>query len=447
MSEVVTRRWASNFVSQLARVLRVSSMHDLHNPIAQAATQEFVALVGRVFDEVDVVTLTEVGEHLYLNGEFVPLTARAKEASRHIRRMFRQIGVSELTIRDRLEPSELQALLGRVQQAVWSKRALEAGQPDAKLDLRVGQGPAAQGDDPEASQLVARAYVHLATLTHQARLVFERGGKVSVPPLRRAVFLLADVSLGREDILLALTRLPNGEADVTLHCTAVAALSLLMGLELGLERAPLANLVMSAVFHELGREQPAMVGPAARVTLEALDELRHRSAWLTSQRIGQHVRSVEAVERASVALECPLSPRGHAEGLIPSMAARVIAVACAYDSLVQPPPPLVGVRADQAVSMLIARGESRVDPTIAALFTTVVGVYPVGSLVQLSGGQLGVVIATTDRHDRPTVKIVQEGGAPADRVVELARDGVGLDIVRCFGPSDAAADVLHLVLA
>jgi hypothetical protein len=77
----------------------------------------------------------------------------------------------------------------------------------------------------------------------------------------------------------------------------------------------------------------------------------------------------------------------------------------------------------------------------------VVGVYPVGSLVQLSGGQLGVVIATTERSDRPTVKIVQEDGAPADRVVELARDGVGLEIVRCFGPSDATADVLHLVLA
>jgi hypothetical protein len=42
---------------------------------------------------------------------------------------------------------------------------------------------------------------------------------------------------------------------------------------------------------------------------------------------------------------------------------------------------------------------------------------------------------------------VQEDGAPADRVVELARDGVGLEIVRCFGPSDATADVLHLVLA
>lgn len=447
MTEVTTRRWAGPFIAQFSRALRVASMHDLHNPIARAAVSELAALLDRMFEDVDVVSLTEVGEHLFLNGEFVPLTARAKEAARQVRRMFRQLGVTELTIRDRPEPGELEALLGRVQDAVWTKRALAPAPNTAKLDLRVGHAPAGLDEDPEASRLVAQAYVHLATLAHQARLVFERGGKVSVPPMRRAVFLLADVSLGREDMLLALTRLPNGEADVPLHVAAVAALVLLMGLELGLERGPLANLVLSAVFHDLGRDPPGPGSVAGRVTLEALDELRHRGAWLTAQRLGQHLRSVEAVERASVALECALPPRGHAEGLIPSMGARMIAVACAYDLLVQPPPPLVGVRPDQAVSMLLARGESRVDPAIAALFTTVVGVYPVGSLVQLSGGQLGVVVATTERSDRPTVKIVEEDGAPADRVVELARDGVGLEIVRCFGPSDVAADVLHLVLA
>jgi HD-GYP domain-containing protein (c-di-GMP phosphodiesterase class II) len=447
VTEVSTRRWAGHFVGQLARVLRVTSMHDLQNPIAQTAVRELAVLVDRIFDDVDVVSLTEVGEHLFLNGEFVPLTARAKEASRALRRMFRQLGVTELTIRDRPEPGDIEALLARVQEAVWTKRPIGASAPQAKLDLRVGHAPAGLGEDQEASKLVAQAYVHLATLAHQARLVFERGGKVSVPPLRRAVFLLADVSLGHEDILLALTRLPNGEADAPLHCTAVAALVLLMGLELGLERGPLANLVLSAVFHDLGRDAAPALEATGRASLEALDELRHRGAWITAQRIGQHLRSVEAVERASVALECPLSPRGHVEGLIPSMGARMIAVACAYDTLVQPPPPLVGVRADQAVSMLLARTESRVDPSIAALFSNVVGVYPVGSLVQLSGGQLGVVIATTERSDRPTVKIVQEDGAPADRVVELARDGVGLEIVRCFGPSDATADVLHLVLA
>lgn len=432
------------FIMQLTRLLRVASMHRLSNPVMNKVSAEFRESADHFFDSVEQLSLSQVGDHLYFNGEFVPLIGRAYESALHMRRLFRRFGVSELSISDRFDHSDLSAFLEAFQASLWSRDPSPTALAMGKFALRaVDIRPR---EEIETREAVSRAYVHLATLIYEARRIFERGGRISVPALRRAIYLLTDASLGNEDLLLALTRLPNRDGAVALHSAAVAAFSLLMGLRIGLDRNALASLVLSAIFHELGRELGHQEGHG-KATLEAVMEARQRNAWLTAIGIGHHMRSAEAVERAAIALECTLPVRGGQEGIIPSMAARLISVACAFDSLVQPAPPWTGLRPDQAISVLGSQGESRIDPTTVALFTSVVGVYPVGTLVLLSGGQVGVVLATPDRPDRPTVKIIRDHGQPADYVLELARDDVDFGIVQCLEPEAGELDALHLLLA
>ncbi len=67
-----------------------------------------------------------------------------------------------------------------------------------------------------------------------------------------------------------------------------------------------------------------------------------------------------------------------------------------------------------------------------------VSLYPIGSWVELSGGEMGRVIATGDReHDRPVISLlVNSSGVPfaEKQFVNLARDR-RRSIERIFEPS------------
>jgi hypothetical protein len=83
-----------------------------------------------------------------------------------------------------------------------------------------------------------------------------------------------------------------------------------------------------------------------------------------------------------------------------------------------------GVRADEILRQVIDHNP-RVDPFASELFGSVLGVYPIGTLVELNGGDLAVVFdlpASLEHSNRPRVKLV------ADRMGTLRRDGDVIDL-------------------
>lgn len=67
--------------------------------------------------------------------------------------------------------------------------------------------------------------------------------------------------------------------------------------------------------------------------------------------------------------------------------------------------------------------------------------------MQLSGGQVAVVLSTPSGGDRPTVKVIRDRGAPADYVVELSHGDVDLEVVRALEPGTVGANALNLLFA
>ena len=83
------------------------------------------------------------------------------------------------------------------------------------------------------------------------------------------------------------------------------------------------------------------------------------------------------------------------------------------------------------------------DPVVGKVFLRMMGAYPVGSLVQLDGGELAVVMRPSEsRVDRPIVQVVRDGRL-AD-VIDLSAESAkwisaGLD------PTDASVDIEALM--
>jgi hypothetical protein len=85
---------------------------------------------------------------------------------------------------------------------------------------------------------------------------------------------------------------------------------------------------------------------------------------------------------------------------------------------------------DKALSYMMSQAGTKFDPVLLRLFANMIGVFPVGTLVNLRSGRLGVVVATTDDphlSHRPTVlPITDAQGIQREQpVLDLSKPDAG----------------------
>jgi len=105
---------------------------------------------------------------------------------------------------------------------------------------------------------------------------------------------------------------------------------------------------------------------------------------------------------------------------------RIISLVDCYDALTSsrvynriPFPP------DKALKFMLSKSGKAFDPILMKIFVNCLGIYPLGSLVVLSTGEMGVVIQTNphpDKADRPKVKLITDcqGNEKEGQVLDLS---------------------------
>jgi hypothetical protein len=95
---------------------------------------------------------------------------------------------------------------------------------------------------------------------------------------------------------------------------------------------------------------------------------------------------------------------------------------------------------------MMSQAGTKFDPVLLRLFANMIGVFPVGTLVNLKSGRLGVVVATTDDphlSHRPTVlPITDAQGIQREQpVVNLSLPDAGDEIVGTADPEALGLDI------
>jgi HD-GYP domain-containing protein (c-di-GMP phosphodiesterase class II) len=128
----------------------------------------------------------------------------------------------------------------------------------------------------------------------------------------------------------------------------------------------------------------------------------------------------------------------------PHLLARIVQVADAFDAATtsrrayrKPATP------EYAMSMVLGGAGTVFDPVVPAVLVRVLGVYPVGTVVELNTGDLGVVRRPGARDvTRPTVGVVRTGDGESDAPYEINLEDDGAPcIVRSRDPVDVGVDV------
>ena len=126
-----------------------------------------------------------------------------------------------------------------------------------------------------------------------------------------------------------------------------------------------------------------------------------------------------------------------------SLMAKIITVVNTYDNLCNRYFLRRLLTPHESLSYLYTRLREGLSMDIVMTFIKTIGVYPSGCLVELSDGNLGIVIATNAAQStRPTIILYDEATPRGKPLIINLSDVEGLEIVRSIRPSEAPQEVV-----
>jgi HD-GYP domain-containing protein (c-di-GMP phosphodiesterase class II) len=251
--------------------------------------------------------------------------------------------------------------------------------------------------------------------------------------ITRTIQALVDICLEDDHTFLGVSAVKSGEAYAAHHAANVAVLSIALGEKLGLSKVALADLGMGAVFHDVGlRDCPAEIllkpDPLDAKDRSLIEQHPMRSVEFL---LNQRSFNKSTLSQIIVAFEHHRNYDGTGYPFgsrRPDVLSRVVTIADVYDAMTTQRPWRPALTPDEALGRMSRESGRRFDAALLKVFVNTLGLYPVGTLVRLDSGDLGVVIyggGEGERMNRPIISLIGRDGRPGANVDLAERTPAG----------------------
>jgi HD-GYP domain-containing protein (c-di-GMP phosphodiesterase class II) len=265
------------------------------------------------------------------------------------------------------------------------------------------------------------------------------GRGVDVRRAKRVVHELADLLERDETTLCALVQVKNfGDFRAT-HAVNASVLAMAVGRRIGLPRGLVGDLGVAGFLHDVGR--PSDDDDAAATDSSPEDHARRGARALLAQ-MGYGDGSLRMV----------LAARRHHEARVEGGAQsplfhRILRIVDFYDTSTTPAGDGRPSTSARAALRAMSRDEALFDPRLVKALASVVGCFPLGTIVHLDSGENAVVCGRNPHFDSPTRPIVKvlvdENGEPLaePRTIDLSewdreRNRFAHSIAESYAPSE-----------
>lgn len=218
--------------------------------------------------------------------------------------------------------------------------------------------------------------------------------------------LLEQVDLD-SDLMLNLSHLKSYDNYLFSHCVNVSILSILIGESLGYSSEELNLIGTAALVHDLGMMKvPNKIWKKNDVlTPEELTLIKNHPVYGGEMLKDFPEEVVSIVKEHHERFDGSGYPQG-LKGDDIAFKARIIGLADVYDACISNRPYRSKLTPQQALQ-IIFQDKDKFDPHILKVFISVMAIYPIGSLVQLSTGEIARVVRVNKYQPfRPIMEIL-----------------------------------------
>jgi curved DNA-binding protein CbpA len=443
---VQTRDLAASIVTALFRLVKLSTLHSLDNQAMKRQVEETVALVNDYGQRTEHnVSILFAHGSVFVGGLLLRANRGIYEGALELGTILHKVGAAEIGIMRDARESDFYAFVSALADALRSAKPPRVERPSPKIRLRGINAVALNREvqleerlDPNLQ--VARTYASAVVIM---RRFFEelRRGKYELPQrVKRVAQRLVDLSTGETPAFLGVTAARNANHDQAGRAVNTAILSLAMTRQITTDMVLLSRVAMAALLFDTARARIAgVVGKGAPGVMPQLSDQQELDAPASTAvvltalgRVNEPsvMRTVIGYEAHWVRRKDRLGPlyRGLRQ---PSMQSRIISVARTFNDLLTPTPGMQPLPADEAIARLEKEATEPADRTAIRLLVGALGLFPTGTIVELSSGETALVVhtpANPSLYSQPRVRVVLDasGGWLARPVeVDLAQKRKG----------------------
>ncbi len=307
----------------------------------------------------------------------------------------------------------------------------------AEAPSRRSQRPAYPDRTPFQRELVRAREVQSQTRVLMRTTIEEvqKGKAINIPLTEKVVDNMVESVIRNPDALVCLSQLKDVSEYTALHSVRTCVLALTFGRHLVLSKDELKILGVGALLHDIGMAKlPATIlDKPGGLTVEEFELMTQHVPWgleILKQSGGVPPAALEILEQHHERHDGSGYVRKLKGDLIGYVGA-ICAIVDVYDAITSQRVYRGPVSADDALKRMYEWRHKDFHAELVEEFIKCMGIYPIGSLVELSTGGVGVVI-TINRARRLKPKVVlllTANKKPLSRkvITDLAehRDGLG----------------------
>ncbi len=275
------------------------------------------------------------------------------------------------------------------------------------IAVRAGALPteSRQGRDP------ADIYEEAILLVEDAMKAVQSGLAIPVPEIRSIVCDSLFSLSGDESVLLALAGIKSYDRYLSEHSVNVCILSMVLARDLGMDTAHALELGICALLHDVGKVFIPMeiVTKPGKLTEEEWEQIRRHPTEGARALAG--ISDLPALS-STIALEHHTYMDGTGYPLRktdrpPHLLSRLIAIVDTYDALTTDRPYREKWTAQQAIAWMLYEGHRQYDRQLLSRFAARAKLYPIGSVIRLAQGDVGVVVGGDFKNPtKPEIKLI-----------------------------------------
>lgn len=292
-------------------------------------------------------------------------------------------------------------------------------------------------------QVTLKEELHTATGVHTKALVtiqdvmsnLRRSGSLDLDRVEETITPMVDSVLRNPAALACLMRMQKVNDYLYHHSIASSIWATILGRQIGLQREDLDIVATGAILLDVGKTQlpTEILEKPERLSKEEHEHMRRHVQFgldILGRSGDVDGRVLDMVAHHHERHNGTGYPQGLKGTAIPVFG-RIAGIVDAYDAMITPRPYAQLLSSFDALRKLRVLADVEFQSEIVEQFTRAIGVFPTGTLVELSTGEVGVVIQQNRiRRLRPKIMIIMDANKQIleeFRVVDLNEQTVSPD--------------------
>jgi putative nucleotidyltransferase with HDIG domain len=402
---------ADDLIRRLAAALRGTELYSPSHPLVQRGIDAFMAAAAERLQTAPSIVIGFIGDEVVVDSTRLP---RGTASLIGFARDLRDREIEKVTFTRGLSRTDVTSMI-----AVFSDRKSHVPLPDRLTakgvrNITLGRIVVDEVTDDEAGIAAAQRVYGTAVETAETLWNAAKSGDQPDPgAARKIIDGLARLVNQDRTSLMALTALKKYDNYTFTHMVNVAALAMAQARALNIEGPLLREFGFAALMHDIGKVNTPLE------VLNKPDKLTKNEFDVMKQHVvdGAHIlrRTPEMPALAPiVAFEHHLKQdlSGYPENIGSrklNLCTMIVSIADVFDALRSNRPYRQGLATVRIRSIMGEQGNPAFNQPLLKRFVNLMGLFPVGNLVRLSGGEIAVVTAEhpTDPF-RPQVKILTD---------------------------------------